>query len=372
MKHDNSLFKFPKSIPNDIEGFVSYYPWKFPKVVPWYEKLAKKYYSDPDGFEKFYRPLRSELRTGVGKIKRKYENDKTHSLEFLVDIDEKINKLYCYRFWIINYIFCDGPLHSFYVDKIREYIREIGVTSGVEAETEELYLKEMERILLQSDYADIYLRNALAGVEIVNILRNYQEIEKEFRSLEKFISLKNNEEIYKLIDIIIAQAERDKEKNKLAKNLISALYLPLLQVKMRKDRHPLYAAIIHDLEFYEQNRDLSSRHRRMKREIDKIFKLAKTKLSSKKYSELKTCYLMVRHLSKCKDVFGKIDLVLLPFWFQVLYEIQEKLPCSKKHKKNLVRGPGSIFYSLVWYLPPELKAKVFTPDESFFELKKKV
>ena len=182
MKHNNSLFKFPKSIPNDIEGFVSYYPWKFPKVVPWYEKLAKKYYSDPDEFEKFYRPLRSELRVGVGKIKRKYENNKTHSLEFLVDIDEKINKLYCYRFWIINYIFCDGPLHSFYVDKIRECIRKIGVTSGVKAETEELYLKEMERILLQSDYADIYLRNALTGVGIVNILRHVREIAQAFNT----------------------------------------------------------------------------------------------------------------------------------------------------------------------------------------------
>ena len=371
MKQDNFLFKFPKSIPNDIEGFISYYPWKYPGIILEYEKAARKYYFNPNGFEKFYRSLRKEIGIGTRKIRSKYGRKKKHSLEFLIDIDGKINKLYCYRFWIINYIFCDGPLHSFYVDKIKEYVRKIGIAPGVEIDVEESYLKEMERNLLQSDYADIYLRNALEGIKIMNILQKYQTVKKDFANLKIAVVQKNNKEIYRLVDKIVFKAEQDKKKkNHLAQSFIAALYLPLLQVKMRKNKFPLYTKIIHDIEFYDKNKELAKRYGKMKSEIQKIFKLAKKKLPSKEYSEMKTCYLMSRHLSKCKDVFGKIDLTLLPFWFQILYEIQEQLPYYKKHKKNIVKGTGSIFYSLVWYLPPDLKAKVFTIDEMPFDLKR--
>jgi len=370
MTQNNSLFKFPKSIPNDIEGFMAYYPWKFPGIVLEYEKSAEKYHLHPEEFRKFSFAFKKELNIGVRRMKKKYESDRNHSLEFLVELDEKISKLYCYRFWIINYLFCDGPLHTFYVDKIREYVRKVGVAPGVELETEEAYLKEMERNLLQGDYADVYLMNALAGIKVMDILENYREVKEDFKFLKKAVSEKNNQKTYKLIDKIVARAEKNKETNHLAKSLINNLLLVLNQVKMRKNRFPLYTKIIHDIEFYEQNKELKRKHRKIKREIKKIFELAKEKLSAKEYSEFKTCSLMSSELSESKDTLGETDLVLLPFWFDVLYEIQEKLPCSKKHKKDLVKGVGSIFYSLVWYLPPELKAKVFTPDESPFELKK--
>ena len=367
-----NLFQFPKSIPNDIEGFIEYYPWKFPGIIQEYEYAAKKYHFKPKEFRKFYFSHRKDLNIGLRRIKKFYNDNQNHSLEILTDVDQKINKLYCYRFWIINYLFCDGPLHSFYVDKIREYVRKIGIIPGTRADAEESCLKEMERNLLQGDYADLYLRNAMSGVKIIDILENIQVIKPDFEKLKQAVAEKNNKKTKELTDEILTkvQDKRIVEDSQKTELLIKALSPVLDQVRMRKNKLPLYTTIVHDIEFYEQNKELKKHHRAVKKEIREIFKKAKKNLSAREYSEFKNCYLMVSELSESKDALGEIDLELLPFWFQVLNEIQKQIPYYKKSGKNLVKGMGSIFYSLIWHLPPKIKAKVFTPDETLFNLYK--
>jgi hypothetical protein len=58
-------------------------------------------------------------------IKKEFEQCKNKDLRFLIRTDQRLHKLFCYRFWIINYLFCDGPLHRFYSEKLKEFAEKI-------------------------------------------------------------------------------------------------------------------------------------------------------------------------------------------------------------------------------------------------------
>ena len=49
-------------------------------------------------------------------LKKEFEKGDQENLEFLVVTDQKLNKLFCFRFWPVNYLFADGPIHEFYVE----------------------------------------------------------------------------------------------------------------------------------------------------------------------------------------------------------------------------------------------------------------
>ncbi len=50
MKIDDHLLKFPKYLPNDLEGLMFYYPEKFPLIVREFEEIAPKIAGDPEAF----------------------------------------------------------------------------------------------------------------------------------------------------------------------------------------------------------------------------------------------------------------------------------------------------------------------------------
>src|SRR5690242_10019065 len=116
MKIDPQLLKFPRFLPNDLEGLIFLYPEKFPPIVPYFEEVAPKIAADPQAFRDYGDWASGELRQGFEKVKAEYDKGQQDDLAFLLSIDERFSKLYCYRFWIVNYLFPDGPFHDFVVD----------------------------------------------------------------------------------------------------------------------------------------------------------------------------------------------------------------------------------------------------------------
>jgi hypothetical protein len=106
--------------------------------------------------------------------------------------------------WIINYLFPDGPLHEFYIEKIRHYSRRLVEVEDLNIEDYEERILPVQRNLMQGDYADLYSQNALNGVEIVELLaanKNGQEVIKKVNQLLEQ-NKKATTEIYKLLDPI--------------------------------------------------------------------------------------------------------------------------------------------------------------------------
>jgi len=384
MKIDPHILKFPNSLPNDEQDFMIYYPYKFPKVIDFFEEKAQALYNKPDAYEKFVQDQFKELEAAVNKVNDEYQKGDQTDLAFLVRIDQKFNKLFCFKFWVINYVFADGLIHEFYVDQLKAFARKmVDVTDDVE-EYEQRVIK-IQRDLLQTDYADIYLVQALHGVIVMKFLEQ-DEFAKKI--LDQVIPLldehddKNNAKILELwkplVDKILDENNHDYDEltaypddfGEKYKTLLDLppLELPTNQVRMRKSPFPLYSFLNHAVEFRQQNIDLQARYENMKQTIEDIFVEARGKLSEEEYTDFKLSYDMARNFSMSKDIMGNVDPILVPVWARELpKKICEIL--SKTQKVNYSSATyTAMFRSFVWYLPEDLKAEVMSVDNTPFNI----
>lgn len=368
MKINEQLLKFPKTLPNDIEMFMVFYPAKFPGIVSYYEEVAKKIAGDPKAYQEYGQWTHDELFKGFEKIKSDYENGDKDDLSFLVSIDQRFNKLTCYRFWVVNYLFPDGPLHEYFVDTLKNLIRKF-VDVGEEVEEFERKIVQIQRDFLQSDYADLYLRQALSGVKLVKLLESNPKTKTFFYESAKLIDQHSSENISKINSIWDQLVNLlNKDATEAILDVKKELEIPLEQAKWRKSMLPVYNMLTHAVEFREENKILSERHNGMKQKIDDFFSQAKQKLSVEEYELFEVAYQQSRNFAMFKDVMGEVDPYLLPLWFGILYKAQEILSKTTAIELRHV-GHAGMFYHLAWYLPPDLKAKVMTPDLTPFDLK---
>ncbi|KKR91180.1 MAG: hypothetical protein UW74_C0029G0002 [Candidatus Giovannonibacteria bacterium GW2011_GWC2_44_8] len=366
MKIDEHLLKFPKYLPNDLEGLMFYYPEKFPLIVSDFEEVAPKIAGDPEAFRQYSDHVRDELWAAYEKIKKDYEKGDQTNLEFLVGVDERFSKIYCYRFWIINYLFPDGPIHDFLVDNLKNLIRKfIDVTEDIE--DFEQRVVRIQRDLLQSDYADLYLQQALDGVKAVELLKANKKIAEKLPTVTQLIdehSHSNTEKINSVWQEVYKIIKSDED----AVALREAMAVPLSQVEMRSSILPLYNMLTHAIEFREENEQLTKRHGGMLGTIDKYKDLARKELTAEEYELFEFCYEQARNFSMYKDVMGAIDEVLLPLWFGLHRQIKKLLIDNGVKIRERPTGPTAVSAHFVWYLPDELKAKVMTPDLVPFSL----
>ncbi|MCK5490486.1 MAG: hypothetical protein KAI67_01450 [Candidatus Pacebacteria bacterium] len=364
MNHDNKeIFKFPRYLPNDLEGFIDFYPGKFPGVVPYYEKCARKYFKSPEKFKVFAEDSYKDLVIGVNIIRKDYSKGDKNDLDFLLETDNRLHKLYAFRFWIVNYLFADGPFHEHYIDMIKSYGRLAIGSHNLDTHDYEKKVLEVERNLIQSDYKDLYLRFALNGVILMRSLRKDKELSIIIGEVSLLIKKenpeKNNSLIYKKLDKIIDNID----ENLLDKDLI-------IQSEFRKSKLPIYNMIIHSIEFEKENRDLQKRQDKLQENIHDILSTIKQKCSKDEFEELKISYKMASILSESKDIMGNIDQEFLPLWFDIIGKIAEILENMNTGYKQRQIGPGALFYAFSWYLPDKYKARIFTPDIKPFDISK--
>lgn len=382
MKTDPHILKFPKSLPNDEQQFMTYYPYKFPKVIEWFEQKAQELYKDPEAYAQFVQDEFAVLEASVNKVNDEYNKGDKTNLEFLIEIDQKFNKVFCFKFWVINYVFADGPLHEFYVDQLKAFARKM-VDVSDDVEEYEQRIIQIQRDLLQTDYADIYLVQALHGVDIMKF---FEQDEFSKAVIDKVIPLidqhddKNNEEIIELwkpvVDRILDDSDdhytllTDKQPDFNFRTLLDLppLELPRSQVRMRQTSFPMYSFLNHTLEFRKQNEHLQERYENMKHTIEDIFDEARGKLSEEEYTDFRLSYEMSKCFSMSKDIMGNVDPILIPVWERDVHtRIYEIL--SKNYE---VRYPSvnhaSVFGSFVWYLPTDLKSKVMSVDDTPFNM----
>lgn len=358
------LLKMPQYLPNDIEGMIFTYPNKFPVIIDNYEEAAKKYAMDPEGFREYGNSQKKELVEGLNKIKNEYEECKIKDLKFLVEIDQKLNKLFCFRFWIVNYLFADGPIHSFYVDNLKMLIRKL--VKADETEKYEAKVEETIQILLQSDYADEYLEQALNCNIVLEELNKIDEIKEDLNKVTKLIdkdSMKNMDEINKIWSDIWKVIDNSNNEK-----IYDLLHIALVQVKFRNSPLPLYNTLTHTIEFRRENLKLKEKYDNMNLKINEILENAKKELDKDEYDLLEMSYEQAKNFAMYKDVMGAIDGKLLPFWFGIHDEIKEILRKTNKNMPIKSLGQAAMFYYLVWYLPEDLKAIVMTPDFTDFSL----
>jgi len=368
MKINPELLKFPKTLPNDLETFMVFYPAKFPGIVSYYEEIAPKIAGDPVAFQEYGQWAHDELFAGFEKIKKDYEAGDQDNLSFLVSIDQRLHKLFCYRFWVVNYLFPDGPIHDFFVDTLKNMIRKI-VDVGEEVEEFESKIVKIQRDLLQSDYADLYLRQALSGVNLVSILEQLPRTKMFFDNATTLIdkrSPENKDKINAIWDQLVRLVESDHSDEITA--LREQLAIPLEQAQMRKSMLPVYNMLTHAVEFRIENKALAQRHGEMKQRIDELMGQAKQKLSPEEYNLFEVAYLQSRNFSMFKDIMGSIDPYLLPMWFGLLRKVASILAETVSMRPGMTIGPSTMFWYLAWYLPTDLKAKVITPDTTPFSV----
>lgn len=356
------LLKMPTYLPNDIEGMIFTYPNKFPLIKEKYEEAAKKYAMDPVGFREYGDAQKAELVVGLDNLKKEYDAHKEKDLEYMVRMDQRLNKLFCFRFWIVNYLFADGPIHSFYVDNLRLLIRK--AVKADETEKYEAKVEEIIQTLLQSDYADEYLEQALGCNAALKELRSIKEIQGELERVTKLIDedpMKNVEQINSIWKKIWKVIENNEI---IGQKLRHAIY----QVKFRSSMLPLYNILTHTIEFRKENLQLQEKYDSMHKKIDDILEQAKKELSADEYVLLKMSYEQSKNFAMYKDVMGAVDGKLLPFWFGIHGEIREILRQSNPNMSIRSVGQAGMFYYLVWYLPTDLKAIVMTPDFTDFSL----
>ena len=349
--------KMPQYLPNDLEGMILTYPKKFPYIVAHYEEVSKKFYADPEGFRAYGNSQLEELKAGLEKVKSDWDNTKDKTLKFMVETDQRLNKLFCYRFWIVNYLFADGPIHSFYVDNLKRLVPLLIVEENVveyEAKVEQII-----QDLLQSDYADLYLIQALNGNYVYRELHKIKKIEKDLEKVTKLIDeapLDNAQKINEIWKKLWEEGLCDNELIK--KKLSSAIY----QVKFRKSMLPLYNALTHTIEFRKGNLELFEKHENMQKRIDEIMRLAKKHLSPEDVELFEMSYKQAKNFSMYKDVMGSVDGDLLPFWFGLHDMVKQELKKINPNAQFSHSGQAAMFNSLVWYLPDDLKAVVMSPD----------
>lgn len=367
MKIDEHLLKFPRYLPNDLEAFMVFYPNKFPLIVPYFEEVARKVAADPKAYQEYGNWAHDELFAGFEKIKKDYEQGDQTNLEFLVNIDQRFHKLICFRFWVVNYLFADGPLHDYFVDNLKNLIRKfIDVTEDIE--DFEGKIVRIQRDLLQSDYADLYLRQALSGVDLMKLLKENPKTKELVAEATKLIDVhshKDTSEINVIWDKVaeIVKDESDPESASLREKLL----IPLEQAKMRNSMLPVYNMLTHAAEFRTENEELAKRSGAMQEKIDDLMSQAKQGLTPEEFELFELSYQQSRNFSMYKDIMGEIDGPLLPLWFGIHDKI--KVILSKDHDlKPRPTGHSAVFYYLVWYLPMELQHKVMTPDPTPFSL----
>lgn len=363
---DDHLLKFPRYLPNDLEGLIFYYPEKFPLIIPEFEEIAPQIAGNPEAFREYGDKSKDELWAAFEKIKKDYENGDQSNLEFLLEIDERFSKIYCFRFWIVNYLFPDGPIHDYLVDNLKNLIRKfIDITEDIE--DFEQRVVRIQRDLLQSDYADLYLQQALDGVKAVELLEGNHKIAEKLPAVTKLIdehSHSNTDEINGIWQEVYEIIKNDEDAGALRETMA----VPLRQVEMRNSMLPLYNMLTHAIEFREQNQQLTKRHSGMQDTINKYKELAKQQLSEEEYQLFEFCYEQARNFSMYKDVMGAIDEVLLPLWFGLHGQIKGILIDSGVKIREKPTGPTAVDAHFVWYLPDNLKAKVMTPDLTPFSL----
>lgn len=364
MKIDEKYLKFPQTLPNDLEDFMIYYPYKFPLIINEYENAAKRVANSVDEFRKYGDWARDELWAGFEKIKKDYENGNQNDLEFLVEIDQRFNKLFCYRFWIVNYLFADGPLHDFFVDNLRSLIHKF-VDVGEDVEDFEQRILGVQRDLLQGDYADLYLQQALNGDSLMQKMHDKEVISKKLDEVTKLIDLRDENkkaEINVLWDDIVYIIKEERG------DLLDEIEIPLRQTEMRGNMAPLYNMLTHTVEFRNENKDLVQRNKDIKNRIEEIMAEAKDKFNKDEFELLRLSYGQINNMTMYKDIMGEIDGPLLPLWFGIHDKIRAILTKDGVDMPKMGTGPGSAFYFYVWYLPDNLKAKIMTPDLLPFNL----
>jgi hypothetical protein len=355
----NELNTFPKSLPNDLNDFVAYYPKKFPGIIDFYKKFVNEIHMKPGIFRKKCFELQNELFKGFNKIQKEFNNQKKKDLKFLVKTDQRLHKLFCYRFWIVNYLCCDGPLHRFYSDHLRQFSEKIAEWD--DPEEKEIKVLAIERVLFQSDYVDLYLQNTFKGIEIYELLHKIPELKDKISELKD--SLQDSKKSYKIIDEIILTIKKMSTKE--SKSFYEIMKKPLETAQIRGDNLLVYNMIMHAIEFYDHSLRLKERHEEMTEKLVQIFDLAKKKLSKKEFSEFNDIYRMARNFIEAKDIFGAIDPILLPFWFNDIHKrMKELLPNSQVS----LGFHSAVFRDFVWYLPKELKEEVMTPEKGPFNL----
>lgn len=375
-----TIKKFPHSLPNDEESLIRVYPYKFPPINKYFEKQAEKFFNDPRGYTKYTYWAQEEMFAGFEVIKDTYEQGDQDDLAFLVDIDQQLSKLFCYRFWPVNYLFADGMWHEYFVENLKAFVRQfVDITDDIEDYEEQVLI--VERDLMQTEYADLYLQQALGGIEIVNLLSKDNKVGKMFvNALENHdkMSKKELEKIWEKVGkYVISLREKAPKKivySKPAKtkeeSIAREFLVPIGQVSMRGSMAPLYAFLTHVVEFNEENKALLRRHEDMKDRIKMWFDMAKANLSKEDYKFFERCYQQSRNLSIAKDTMGEIDPFYLPFWFGDIHsKIKTILAKTTDCDPKMGTGHGGMFSRIVWYLPGELQAKVMTPDKVPYKLK---
>jgi len=382
MKIDPHILKFPRALPNDEADFMIYYPYKFPKVIEFYEQKAQELYDKPEAYAQFVQDEFKELEAAVNKVNEEYEKGDKDDLAFLVEIDQKFNKVFCFKFWVINYVFADGLIHEFYVDQLKAFSRKmVDVVDDIE-EYEQRVI-QIQRDLLQTDYADIYLVQALHGVVVMKFL---EEDEFSKNIVDQIIPIidehndANNEKIIELwkpiVDKILDPEDRlyddltvyPPDFGERYKTLLDLppLELPINQVRMRHTPFPLYSFLSHTVEFREQNKGLQERHESMIGIIEDIFTEAKGKMEEDEYADFRLSYEMARNFSMSKDIMGNVDPILIPVWEGDVHKRTNEILSKDQEVRYPSVSHASMFGSFAWYLPKDLKAQVMSPDTSPF------
>lgn len=356
----SNIFDFPRTLVNDAEGFIYYYPKKFPKIVETYVKLIKKYYNDPEGFREFCLEESKELLKIAGKFVDFYKKiDKIGDLKLLFEIDDKMNKLYCFKFWLYNYLVCEGPLQKFHISKIKNFSEKI-----VEWDVPEEREGELERIrklLIQTDYTDFYVFNLLEGVKVYDYFAKINNFKEEVEALKALLSKKNYdyEEANRMIDELVDKVRENEDEN--SRDIMKCL-APILRVcEIKGENLPLYSFMMTAFKFREKGLAYKKNYEKLKADIRDIFVFAKGKLSEEDYGQFERSYKMLRLIAECKDLFGEADTVVLPFWFKLYHRIDEVLG------KKVSKGPGSSYHSIMWYVSGEMKDIIFKIDDSNFD-----
>ncbi|HEX8974464.1 MAG TPA: hypothetical protein VF817_03185 [Patescibacteria group bacterium] len=364
MKIEKKYLKFPKSLPNDLEDFLVFYPKKFPSIVRYYEEVAEKVADNPEEFRRYGDWAKEELWKGFEKIKNDYENGNKENLGFLVETDQRFNKLICFRFWVVNYLFADGPLHDYFVDSLRNLVYKM-VDAGESTEEFEQKISSIQRDLLQGSYADLYLQQALSGERLLIGAKQNKLANDLIEKAEKIIheNPADRNELKELWDNLIELAESE------GGDLLATLEIPLQQAKMRGSIGPVYNMLTHAVEFKDENHALALRHEEMRQRVEDLKTQAKSKLSSDEYELFEISIAQIQNFTEYKDVMGEIDTVLLPLWFSIHDRIFEILKNDGVEIEKTTTGHCALFYFYVWYLPDNLKAKVMTVDNSEFNLK---
>ena len=355
--------KMPSFLPNDLEGMILTYPKKFPHIITHYEEVARKFYADPEGFRAYGDSQLAELKKGLEKIQNDWNNQKEKTLRFMVETDQRLNKLFCYRFWIVNYLFADGPIHSFYVDNLKRLVPLI--IKDDNTSEYEYKIEQTIQDLLQSDYADLYLIQALSHNYVYRELLSLNDIQSDINTITSLIdsdALGNAEEINKIWEKLW--------NNKLNSNEIinQRLRYAIYQVKFRKNMIPLYNSLTHAVEFRKENLALAEKHDNMQKRIDDILALAKKELSAEDAELFEMSYYQARNFSMYKDIMGSVDGDLLPFWFGIHDDVRKELQKTNPNANYEHTGQATMFNSLVWFLPEDLKAIVMTPDPIDFSI----